>query len=173
MTGIIRKLVPGGGTGKPSRSAGLRLEVAPLEGRVLATVTGLTAQASPTILWHPSAREQPKQVQNQTIVPVTIAGQLNDTAGPAPAIAFHVIDEYGVDQPSGFVVPQALGGGLFLYSTRVGLQLSRHANDLNGRQYTIVVTASDGASSQTASAVVTVPHMRFNFGPSALRIRRR
>lgn len=173
MIGTIVKLIRDGKR-RPARRAGqLPLQVAQLEGRMLMTISGFTAEASPTILWHPSAREQPKQLQNQRIVPVTIAGQLNESTSAVPAVAFRVIDEYGVDQPRGFIAPQALGGGLFLYSTRIGLQLSRHANDPDGRQYTIIVTASDATSTSTASAVVTVPHLRFNFSPSSLRLHRR
>ena len=69
--------------------------------------------------------------------------------------AFAVADEYGAIQPSG---PVSLGGG-GSYSFTIMLQASRNGTDLDGRHYTITVSARDFAGNLgSGSAVVIVPH---------------
>jgi hypothetical protein len=138
-----------------------RLEVQALEGRSLLSVTGLTAEASPAILLHPTPRDQPHGVVNQRLVPVTIEGMVSTSGPTPPAVSYQVVDEYGRDQPHGTIAAQPTGLGAYLYTTRIGLQLRRNRLDPDGRQYTIFVTASDPTNALTASAVVTVPHSRF------------
>ncbi|HEV3167295.1 MAG TPA: hypothetical protein VGZ22_25020 [Isosphaeraceae bacterium] len=135
-----------------------------LEARWLQTVTGLAAEASPTILVHPPQRNQPRGVANERVVPVTIEGQVATNGSSPPTIRFQVVDEYSLDQPQGVIPVQSIGRGSYLYTTRIGLVLSRRRNDLDGRQYTILVTASDANSAQGASIVVTVPHTRLQLG---------
>jgi glycosidase len=103
--------------------------------------------ASPSSIWPP----------NGTMVPVTVSGTITDgLSGVNPSTAaFAVIDEYGTVQPNG---PVTLGtGGSYSFSVR--LQASRKDTDLNGRQYTITVSASDYAGNTgSAATIVTVPH---------------
>ena len=87
----------------------------------------------------------------------TISGVISDAlSGIDPTtLAFQVIDQYGVVQPTG---PISLGPD-GTYSFTVMLEASRLGQDLNGRQYQIVVSAQDKAGNPaTASTIVTVPH---------------
>ena len=103
--------------------------------------------ASPSSIWPP----------NGTMVPVTISGTITDSlSGVNPTTAaFAVVDEYGAIQPSGSVTLGSRGP----YSFTVQLQASRNGNDLDGRQYTITVSAKDFAGNLgSAATIVTVPH---------------
>jgi hypothetical protein len=91
------------------------------------------------------------------MVPVTIFGTITDSlSGVNPTTAaFAVVDEYGTVQPHG---PVSLGSG-GSYSFTIMLQASRNENDLNGRQYTITVSANEYAGNLgSAATIVTVPH---------------
>jgi hypothetical protein len=108
-----------------------------------------TLSTKPKLLWPPTG----------SMMPVTISGTIIDTGSGvnAKSVAYAVKDEYGEVQPSGSI---ALGPG-GRYSFTVPLQASRLGKDLDGRQYTITVRASDNAGNAgLASAVVTVPHDR-------------
>jgi hypothetical protein len=111
------------------------------------TPPAVNVAASPSSIWPP----------NGTMVPVTVSGTITDgLSGVNPSTAaFAVIDEYGTVQPNG---PVTLGtGGSYSFSVR--LQASRKDTDLNGRQYTITVSASDYAGNAgSAATIVTVPH---------------
>jgi hypothetical protein len=134
------------------------VDLCALESRALATVSGLTAQTSLVFLQHQNPVNQPKFYRTLEIAPVTIAGMVNDNLPTPPSIHFQVIDQYGLDQPSGTITPQAYAPGKYLYSTRIGLSL-RHRP--GGRKYLIVVTAQDATSSETATApAVVVPKGR-------------
>jgi hypothetical protein len=70
-------------------------------------------------------------------------------------IGFAVQDEYHRIQPHGTVTLDAAGN----YSFTILLRASRGRSDLNGRQYTIGVNASDNAGNRTAKWTrVAVPH---------------
>jgi hypothetical protein len=105
----------------------------------------VTASANRSILWPPSGRT----------VAVTISGTITDTgSGVAPGTAmFRVSDEYGLVQPSGPIVVNDGGS----YRVQVLLTASRNGSDLDGRTYTITVSAKDKAgnlgSGQTAVRV--------------------
>jgi hypothetical protein len=91
------------------------------------------------------------------MVSVTVSGSITDSlSGVNPSTAaFAVTDEYGQVQPHG---PVTLGTG-GNYSFSIQLQASRNENDLDGRHYTITVSASDYAGNVgSGSAFVTVPH---------------
>jgi endo-1,4-beta-xylanase len=106
----------------------------------------LSVSASPSSLWPP----------NGNMVPATIFGTITDTlSGVNPTTAaFAVVDEYGTVQPHG---PVSLGSG-GSYSFTILLQASRNENDLNGRQYTITVSANDYAGNLgSAATIVPVP----------------
>jgi hypothetical protein len=103
--------------------------------------------ATPKTLWPPNGK----------MVPVTISGTITDMgSGIDPSkTAYAVTDEYGLIQPSGNITLDASGN----YSFTISLQASRKGNDIDGRQYTITVSAKDNDGNQgSKSTVVTVPH---------------
>jgi hypothetical protein len=132
-----------------------------LEPRALCTIVGLTAHASPMILTQINPQNQPHPVQVSVIRPVTFAGNVSVTGNVPPTISFHVIDEYGKDQPSGTIPPQVVNPmfdpGQFFFAKRIGLNRSRRHGDLDGRQYTIVITAMDQQSTQTTMIHLSTP----------------
>ena len=98
---------------------------------------------------------------NGATVPVTISGSTTDTESgvDAQSLTFLVRDEYGEVQPAGAITLGADG----TFSFSVSLQAARQGSDRDGRQYTVVVLATDNAGNQgSSSAVVTVPHDRRN-----------
>ena len=112
----------------------------------LATPT-ITVAASAPMLWPPNGR----------VVPDMISGVIGDgLSGIDPSTAtFRVMDEYGRVQPTG---PVVIGPG-GVYSFTVNLEASRLGQDLDGRHYQIIVSASDRAGNQASAAtMVTVPH---------------
>jgi len=116
------------------------------------TAPVVTASASPSSLWPP----------NHKFVPVTVSGHVSDASGGVPGfVSYRVVDEYGQVQPSGTARVDANGN----YSFVVRLQSSRLGQDKDGRQYTILVAATDeaGNSGSTATSVV-VPHDQGHHG---------
>lgn len=111
------------------------------------TAPVLTESAQPTTLWPP----------NRKFSTVTVAGTAVDSVSgiQGSQILYSVRDEYGQVQPRGSAVVNADG----TYSFNVQLQASRTGQDRDGRQYTIVVVAQNGAGlSATQTTFVTVPH---------------
>ncbi len=107
----------------------------------------ITLSATPKVLWPPNGR----------MVPVTIFGTITDTGSGvnASSAAYAVQDEYGEVQPTGAIT---LGPG-GSYSFTVLLQASRLGIDLDGRRYTVTVSASDNAGNAgSESGAVIVPH---------------
>jgi FG-GAP-like repeat/IPT/TIG domain len=105
----------------------------------------ITVSAIPTSLWPPKGE----------MVPVTVTGTITDTGCTVTAAAYAVTDEYGEVQPTG-PVTLGLGG---TYSFTALLQASRLGADLDGRLYTITVSASNNADTTgSQAAVVIVPH---------------
>ena len=107
----------------------------------------VSVAANPSSLWPPNGK----------MVPVTVSGTIMDKlSGVNPSTAaFAVADEDGTVQPRG---PVSLGPG-GSYSFTVLLQASSNGNDLDGRHYTITVSANDFAGNHgSAAATVTVPH---------------
>jgi uncharacterized repeat protein (TIGR03803 family) len=103
--------------------------------------------ANPNSLWPPNGK----------MVSVVLSGTIVDNGSGvnASTATFSVADEYGQVQPSGSV---AVGSG-GAYSFSISLQASRNGNDLDGRQYTVTVSAKDNAGNLgSASTMVTVPH---------------
>jgi hypothetical protein len=90
---------------------------------------------------------------------VKVTGTITDEAGGsginASTVGFAVVDEYGLNQPTG-PITLGMGGS---YSFTVMLPAFRLDTDLNGRTFTIVVSATDKAGNVgSKSVVVTVPH---------------
>ena len=91
------------------------------------------------------------------MVPVHIYGTMNDTgSGIKPGSAeFAVTDEYQRVQPFGKITLDSKGH----YSFTIQLQASREAADLDGRAYTIRISARDNAGNRMSKWVqVRVPH---------------
>jgi hypothetical protein len=104
--------------------------------------------ATPRELWPP----------NHRTVDVTLAGAAEDTGTGIDAVAFRVLDEYGLVQPE--MAPIA-GGGLARveFSQAIPLEAAREGKDKDGRTYTLEVTVTDGAcQTRTAAVTVVVPH---------------
>jgi hypothetical protein len=109
------------------------------------TAPVITFSTTPTSLWPPNGK----------MVPVTISGTVTDTGCTVKTAAYVVTDEYGEVQPSG---PVTLGPG-GAYSFTVLLQASRLGTDLDGRLYTITVSASNnGRKTGSRAGSVIVPH---------------
>ena len=109
----------------------------------------ITLSATPKILWPPNGR----------LAPVTISGTINDTGSGVniSTAEYAVQDEYGEVQPFGKIALDSAGN----YSFTILLRAGRRGNDLNGRQYTLRVSAKDNAGNRGVQwAQVTVPHDR-------------
>jgi hypothetical protein len=109
----------------------------------------ITVSTTPTALWPPNGK----------IVPVTVSGTITDTGSGCTVrtATYAVKDEYGEVQPSGSVT-WGSGGA---YSFTVLLQASRLGTDLDGRLYTVTVSASNNAGKTGSQAgTVIVPHDR-------------
>ena len=79
---------------------------------------------------------------------ITVSGTITDTGCTVTSTAYAVTDEYGEVQPSG---PVTLGSG-GAYSFTVLLQASRLGTDLDGRLYTVTVSASNSAGKKGLQA---------------------
>jgi FG-GAP-like repeat len=111
----------------------------------------ITLSATPRVLWPP----------NEKMVSVTVSGTITDTDSGVnvKSAAYAVKDEYGEVQPKGAL---SLGPG-GTYSFTLLLQASRLGIDMDGRRYTVTVSASDNAGNRgSKTSVVIVPHDRGN-----------
>ncbi len=137
-----------------------------LERRVLRSVVDLTAAVSPMVPRQISPRNQPHAVQVSVFRPVTLAGYVTETTGVIPVISFRVVDQNGRHMPSGTIVPQFVAAStpgppnLFFFTTRFGLNLSRGPGEVDGRHYTVFVTAQDPQNSSTIAIPVTTRSLR-------------
>jgi hypothetical protein len=87
----------------------------------------------------------------------TISGSVRDLLSgvSAGSIRFRVTDEYGEIQPAGSVIINADGA----FSFDVLLEARRLGSDVDGREYRVIVSASDAVGNQSSSfAIVIVPH---------------
>jgi hypothetical protein len=113
------------------------------------TPPSVTVFAAPNVLWPPNGK----------MVPVTVSGTIVDTGTGVDVnrLSYRVNDEYGSVQPSGRLSLSADGA----YSFTVSLQASRLGADRDGRGYSIIVEATDGAGNRAwNAAAVIVPHDR-------------
>jgi hypothetical protein len=109
----------------------------------------VTLVSSPSVLWPPNGK----------MISMTLSGTI--TAAPCATtptvLSYTVVDEYGLVQPAGSIVPDSDG----TFSVSLQLQASRRGDDRNGRQYAITVTATtNSGASASAVSIVTVPHNR-------------
>ena len=115
------------------------------------TAPVVTATASPNSLFPP----------NHKLVAVTVSGHVSDASGGVPGVvSYRITDEYNPSHPiTGTALVDASGNYAFI----VPLQASRQGQDKNGRQYTIVVAATDQAGNTgSATTFVVVPHDQGN-----------
>jgi hypothetical protein len=111
------------------------------------TAPVITLSANPKSLWPPNGK----------MVSVTISGTITDTGSGCTikTAAYAVKDEYGEVQPSGPVTPGAGGN----YSFTILLQASRLGADIDGRLYTVTVSATNnGGKTGSQAGTVIVPH---------------
>jgi hypothetical protein len=107
---------------------------------------GVSCTATPSSLWPPNGKS----------VSVIVSGSIIPGTSGIGAVSYAVTDEYQQFQPSGPIVSGPGGGS---YSFEVPLIAARNGDDLNGRTYTITVTAKDMLGNPGSCAVVvTVPH---------------
>ncbi|HEX6805227.1 MAG TPA: hypothetical protein VF133_16225 [Terriglobales bacterium] len=109
----------------------------------------ITVSATPTILWPP----------NDKPVTVTVWGRITDDVSgvDAESARYAVGDEYGRIQPKGPVSLDSNGN----YAFQVVLRAFRTGDDLDGRQYVVLVTAKDNAGNADSKwQTVIVPHDR-------------
>jgi hypothetical protein len=96
-------------------------------------------------------------LHNSKLVPVTVSGRITDDgSGVDPDTAtYEVMDDSGLIHLSGLVSVGSDGR----YAFTIPLQASRRGDDPDGRQYTIIVSATDTAGNEeSATTDVTVPH---------------
>lgn len=120
------------------------------------TAPTVTLSTTPISLWPP----------NGEMVQVTISGTVTETGSGCTikAAVYAVKDEYREVQPTG---PVTLGAG-GAYRFTVWLQASRLGTDLDGRLYTVTVSASNNAGKTgSQAAAVTVPHDRETMKPTS------
>jgi len=107
----------------------------------------ITLSVSPKILKPPDGR----------LVPIVISGTIGDIGSGlnASSLEYAVTDEYGEVQPFG-KIPLGSNGS---YSITVLLRAGRRNSDLDGRHYTIRVSARDNNGNKAARfSRVIVPH---------------
>jgi len=130
----------------------------------------ITGAASPRVIWSPNGKKLPVKVTGIATDSGSGVRATSDaitacpkgtapTARPAPC--FHVVDEYGLDQPNGQVSLVALppnpdGSISYSYEFVVSLTASRKGSDKNGREYTIYIKIRDNAGNLGTSQPVSV-----------------
>lgn len=85
---------------------------------------------------------------NHKMSDVTIGGNATDATSGIASVAFTVVDEYGIVQPS-----------ISNFNTAIQLEAWREGTDKDGRHYTITAVAADAAGNKTTTfTTVLVPH---------------
>lgn len=115
--------------------------------RIDKTPPNLSVRTDVDSLWPPNGKP----------ASVTVSGTATDALSglTGPKVSYQVVDEYGVDQPSGEAIVNAAGQ----FEFTIQLTGSRHGTDPDGRSYQVHVTATDNADNvASADATVVVPH---------------
>jgi hypothetical protein len=109
----------------------------------------MSMRVTPTVLWPPDGNMVPVIVSGKVIAPGS--GLITSS------LEYAVSDEYHVVQPSGHFTVDGEGN----YRFSLLLRASREGNDLDGRRYTIRISARDNAGNRAAKwASLVVPHDR-------------
>lgn len=152
VRGILRRFLASGRTltlglrRSPSRR--LRPAVDGLEDRQLLAIDKFLVAATPKVLSPPDGR----------FVPVTVSGSFETSIGSTPKGFFFVTDQYGRIEPKGAVALHTAGApNLFAYSFTINLQAKRGSQTMNGRQYDILVGATDQDVTVGKTIFVWVP----------------
>jgi hypothetical protein len=150
--GILRRFLAGGRTlilgPNHSRSRRLRPKVDGLEDRRLLNIDKFLVTATPKVLRPPDGR----------FVPVTVSGSFETSIGSKPKGFFYVTDQYGRIEPRGAVALHTAGApNLFSFSFTIYLQAKRGSQTMNGRQYDLLVGASDSDVTASKTIFVWVP----------------
>lgn len=104
-------------------------------------------QANPSILWP----------ANGAMINVAVSGNAVDAGSGLKAVSYTVADEYNKLNSTGTAVADNTGN----FSFTVSLEAARNKNDINGRIYTITVTAVDiNGNAGQKSVLVTVPYKK-------------
>ena len=103
-------------------------------------LTGLTV--TPTLIWSPNGKK----------VNVTVTGNASDPQSGIAKIVLDVVDEYQLDQPHMEINNPATASFTFV----VPLTASRNGNDKDGRKFTIIVKAINGAGLTTTATPLSV-----------------
>lgn len=107
-----------------------------------------TLSVDPAEIWPP----------NDSMVTVTLSGELTDIGTGIEAVTFRVLDEYGAVQPAIEAV-SGTGSTAAAFSRSFQLEASRRGDDRDGRTYTIEATVTDKAcNATTLRTTVRVPH---------------
>jgi len=104
-------------------------------------------QPNPSILWP----------ANGAMMNVTVSGNAVDAGSGLKAVSYTVADEYNKLNSTGTAAADNTGS----FSFTVSLEAARNKNDINGRIYTITVTAVDiNGNAGQKSVLVTVPYKK-------------
>lgn len=107
----------------------------------------IVTATAPGTLWPPTGKT----------VSVQLRGKITDAGSGVnrSSARFAVTDEYGAVHPSGAITVNADGS----FTVNIPLVAARVDADLDGRRYTIVVSATDNAGNEgSTTVVVIVPH---------------
>lgn len=109
--------------------------------RIDKTAPNVSVSVTPSVIWPANHR--------QLMVTIQVTSSAIDTLSRLDSFQLSVKDEYGEVEPT--MQPR--------FQTQIQLEAWRDGRDLDGRIYTISITATDAAgNSATAEATVTVPH---------------
>jgi hypothetical protein len=123
-----------------SNVAQVTISVPPPADSTAPILTGPTV--TPTLIWSPNGKK----------INVTITGTASDPESGISKIVLDVIDEYKVDQPHMEINNPTTATFTFV----VPLTASRNGNDKDGRKYTIIVKAINGAGLVTTATPLSV-----------------
>jgi hypothetical protein len=152
MGGFFRQLLAGGSSSGRHRlrRGRWRPEVAGLEDRLLLFIPAdkIVLFANPSILTSPDGR----------YVPVTFVGSFQVSSGRPSKTFFYVTDQYGRIEPRGtFPIQKGDEPGRFNFAFTIYLRAQRGSMTSNGRQYDILVGASDKDGTAGKTIAVLVP----------------
>jgi uncharacterized lipoprotein YddW (UPF0748 family) len=122
-------------------------QVSSLDFTVDRNAPSVTASSTRDVLWPP----------NGEIVDVALVVTAADRGVGLSSLQVSVTDEYGLREPQ--VTTPATGTDPFEWTPTLRLEASRLGEDLDGRTYTVTITAADRACNVSTSTLrVVVPH---------------